>query len=119
MRGCLGSEESSMDRDSIEDLSPEEMLVMGSDNIHNDLNNLIISEEDEDPPKSLIVTNVDLTVFLDENVKSEFESRFLSFESNAAFYYIRTFRRVRVDFTSHLNAAAAKDHLDMGGHYWR
>jgi len=114
MRGGLGSEESSMDRDSLDDYSADEMLVMATDNIQNELDNLNIRDEDEDPPKSLIVTNVDLSVFVDDLAKSEFESKFLVFEANAAFYYIRTFRRVRIDFTNHLVASAAKNKLDMG-----
>merc|ERR1712096_385379 len=40
--------------------------------------------------------------------------RFLAFEANAAFYYIRTWGRVRIDFTNHLVASAAKNQLDMG-----
>jgi len=114
MRGGLGSEESSMDRDSMDDYSAEEMLVMTAENIQDEFDNLNIADDDEDPPKSLIVTNVDLAVFVDDLVKSEFQSRFLAFEAGAAFYYIRTFRRVRVDFSTHLAAAAAKSQLDMG-----
>jgi len=100
-----------MDRDSMEDYSAEEMLVMTAENIQDEFDNLNIADEDA---KSLIVTNVDLAVFVDDLVKSEFESRFLAFEPGAAFYYIRTFRRVRVDFTTHLAASAAKNQLDMG-----
>lgn len=104
-----------MDRDSMDDYSAEEMLVMTTtENIQHEFDNLNITDEDEDPPKSLIVTNVDLSVFVDDLVKSEFESRFLAFEAAAAFYYIRTFRRVRIDFTNHLVASAAKIQLDMG-----
>ena len=47
------------------------------------------SYDEEEPTKTLIVTNVDSGVFLDELTKSEFESEFLAFDKTAAFYYIR------------------------------
>ena len=112
MRGRFGStDQSSMDRDSFEDYSAEEMIVM-SDNIDN--LNIEGEREDEDEPcKSLIVTNVDSSVFVDEIAKADFESLFLAFDKSAAFYYIRTFRRVRIDFESPDTASLAKNHLDM------
>jgi len=115
--GGLGSEESSMDRDSFEDFSAEEMLVMNhgddGEDIPNQLDNLNINDEEEKPSKSLIVTNVDLSVFIDDLVKAEFESRFHVFDSDIAFYYIRTFRRVRIDFSNSLAATAARTSLDQ------
>ena len=115
MRGGLsGSEGSSMDRDSIDDYTAEEMLVLATDQI----DNLDIDQEVEvdctGEVKSLIVTNVDLTVFTDSLAKTEFESRFLAFEEEIIFYYIRTFRRVRVDFASRSAAFAAKTELEAG-----
>jgi len=105
-----------MDRDSLDDYTAEEMLVLDTQNIQDELDNLDISAEEEvncqQDPKSLIVTNVDLEVFMDSMAKSEFESQFLTYDSDIAFYYIRTFRRVRIDFTSHSAAAAAKSQLD-------
>lgn len=115
MRGKLGmpgSEGSSMDRDSLDDFSAEEMLVMTTDNLQ--LNEMQEEEDEEDPPpKSLIVTNVDLTVFVDEQVKLAFESKFRVFDQSVVFYYFRTFRRVRVDFMSHSNANLAKSKMDL------
>jgi len=110
MRGGFGSDQSSMDRDSFEEFSAEEMIVM-SDNIDN--LNIEEEREDEEPCKSLIVTNVDSSVFVDEMAKADFESLFLAFDKTAAFYYIRTFRRVRIDFEGPDTAASAKTHLDM------
>ena len=103
-----------MDRDSIDDYTAEEMLVLATDQI-DDLN--IDQEVEVDctgEVKSLIVTNVDLTVFTDSLAKTEFESRFLAFEEEIIFYYIRTFRRVRVDFASRSAAFAAKTELEAG-----
>jgi len=108
-----------MDRDSLDEFSAEEMLVVASDNIQHQLHNMALAEqqddevEEDEPPKSLVVTGVDITVFIDETAKAEFESKFQEFYGSAAFYYIRTFRRVRVDLASHLAAAAAKQRLDL------
>lgn len=112
MRGGLGSDQSSMDRDSFEDLSAEEMMVI-ADNIDN-LNLESEGEEavEEEPSKSLIVTNVDISVLNDDLAKTEFENLFLAFDKTAAFYYIRTFRRVRIDFSSPERATEAKQSLD-------
>jgi len=112
----MRSEESS--RDSMEDFTAEEMLVMnpghGMD-MQDQFNSLNISAEEAEEieqPRSLIATNVDLSVFLDDIIKSEFEANFLTFDPNIVFYYIRTFRRVRIDFSCHITAAAAKSSMD-------
>jgi len=110
--GTPGSEGSSMDRDSLDDFSAEEMLVMGTDNLQ--LDEMQEEEAEEDPPpKSLICTNVDLSVFVDEATKKSFEARFRLFDQSVVFYYFRTFRRVRVDFMSHSNATLAKTKMDL------
>jgi len=116
MRGKLGmpgSEGSSMDRDSLDDFSAEEMLVIATDNLQ--LDEMQEEEEDEGdpPPKSLIVTNVDLTVFEDNDTKVSFESKFRAYDQSVVFYYFRTIRRVRIDFLSHTNAMLAKSKLDL------
>ena len=113
MRGGFGSDQSSMDdRDSFEDYSAEEMIVL-ADNIDNLNLDQEEDNQDEEPSKSLIVTNVDTSVFVDDMVKDNFESLFLAFDKSAAFYYIRTFRRVRIDFLSTTEATGAKNHLDQ------
>jgi len=113
MRGRLGmpgSEGSSMDRDSLDDFSAEEMLVMATDNLQLD----DMQEEDEEElPKCLIATNIDLTVFTDEQTKKVFEAKFRIFDQSVCFYYFRTFRRVRIDYLSHSNAALAKAKLNL------
>ena len=86
MRGGLSSDQSSMERDSFDEISSEEMLVMAADNINIEEEN---SGEEEEPTKTLVVTNVDSEVFVDELIKSEFEAEFLAFDKTAAFYYIR------------------------------
>jgi len=109
MRGGFSSDQSSMERDSFDEISSEEILMV-SDNINIEDDN---SGEEEEPCKSLIVTNVNSEVFVDEMVKSEFEAEFLAFDKTAAFYYIRTFRRVRIDFSSTNQAASARRELDL------
>jgi len=103
MRGGLSSDQNSVERDSFDEMFSE-------DNIHIEEDN---SGEEEEPCKSLIVTNVCAGVFEDELVKSEFEAEFLAFDITAAFYYIRTFRRVRIDFSSTSQATSARSSLDM------
>jgi len=94
-----------MDRDSFE----EEMIIESIDNLNLESNDEIMEEE---PSKSLVVTNVDSTVFMDEGVKANFEAMFLVYDKTAAFYYIRTFRRVRIDFAGAEQATEAKQKLD-------
>jgi len=116
MRGGFGagSQSSSIDRDSLDEA--EEMLVLATDHIEDQLEQLDLAARQEaagcKDPKSLIVTNVDHSVFVDSLAKEDFESRFLAYEADIAFYYIRTFRRVRVDFSCHAVAAKAKAKLD-------
>ena len=80
MRGGLISDQDSMERDSFDE------MVMTAENINVEEDN---SGEEEEPCKSLIVTNVNSEVFEDDLVKSEFEEEFLAFDKTAAFYYIR------------------------------
>jgi len=119
-----------MDRDSLDDFTAEELLVLATEDIQGQLDNLDIADEEEEEggcsdTKSLIVTNVDLVVFTDALAKAEFESRFLVFDPDISFYYIRTFRRVRIDFSCRSLASAAKGSMDaavVGGNtihvYW-
>jgi len=119
-----------MDRDSLEDITAEELLVLATEDIQGQLVNLDIAGEEEDDAscsdtKSLIVTNVDLVVFTEPLAKAEFESRFSVFDPDIIFYYIRTFRRVRIDFSCRSLAATAKTSMDaavVGGNtvhvYW-
>jgi len=92
-----------MERDSFDE------IVMAAENIDIEDDN----SGEEEPCKSLIVTNVNSEVFVDDLVKSEFEEEFLAFDKTAAFYYIRTFRRVRIDFSSTSKAASARRSLDL------
>jgi len=108
---ALGSSEDS--RDSFDDISAEEMLVINPNVMEAQDHDMNGEEEGEaEGSNSLVVTNLDLEVFEDDLLKAEFESRFLAFDPDIAFYYIRTFRRVRLDFSCSDTAAAAKGALD-------
>jgi len=112
MRGGLGagSQSSSIDRDSLDSYEDMEEQL---DQLHINGTGTGPPPQSEPDPKSLIVTNVDQTVFVDSAAKEEFESRFLAYDADIAFYYIRTFRRVRLDFSCHAVAALAKAELDL------
>ena len=66
---------------------------------------------DEDLPTSVIVTNVDPRVFKSEELKAEIEGLFKKFGADTSFQYFRSFRRMRVNFTSPSAAAHARIQL--------
>jgi len=70
------------------------------------------ADQDEELPKSVVVTNVDLSVFDDPLTKTGFETLFREYDCGATFHYLRCIRRIRVDFESHLTASMAKQKLD-------
>jgi len=110
----------SMEQDSFDSFDDIEEMVMAANNLSLSPNgamseqrdSLNVSGEEDELPKSIIVTNVDLSVFDNLDVKSNFETMFREYEPNATFHYLRSFRRVRVDFEAHLAASSAKLSLD-------
>jgi hypothetical protein len=60
----------------------------------------------------LIVTNVDPNVFSDSLVKAKFESLFTVYDEKVLFRYLKSFRRVRLDFSSARQAEAARLNLN-------
>lgn len=66
-----------------------------------------------DLPTSLIITNVDVSVFADPEQKARFEEMFESIEPGASFGYFRSFRRARVTFESPDSAAQARIRCDQ------
>lgn len=67
---------------------------------------------DEDLPTSIIVTNVDPRVFkTDQELKTDIERLFKQFDKNATFQYFRSFKRMRVNYTSPSAAAQARIQL--------
>ncbi|KAG5331554.1 SRA protein, partial [Acromyrmex charruanus] len=66
---------------------------------------------DEDLPTSVIVTNVDPRVFKDDDLKSSIEHLFKQFGEDTTFQYFRSFRRMRVNYSSPSAAANARIQL--------
>lgn len=66
---------------------------------------------DEDLPMAVIVTNVDPRVFKSDELKADFEKIFRQFGEVATFQYFKSFRRIRVTFTSPSSAAHARIEL--------
>lgn len=60
----------------------------------------------------LIVTNVDPNIFRDPLVKAKFESLFRVFDEHVLFRYLKSFRRVRLDFTDSRAADSARRDLN-------
>ncbi|XP_069357778.1 protein sarah [Maniola hyperantus] len=78
-----------------------------------ELNNL------DDLPKSVIVTNIHSDVFGDEKLKKELEDLFRTFSDNITFQWLRSFRRLRVNYHSPLAAANARVQLHQYHFYNR
>ncbi|XP_014216164.1 protein sarah [Copidosoma floridanum] len=66
---------------------------------------------DEDLPTSVIVTNVDPRVFKSDDLKEDIEKLFNQFGQDATFQYFRSFRRMRVNYSSPSAAAQARIQL--------
>lgn len=60
----------------------------------------------------LIVTNVDPNVFKDNLMQEKFESLFRAIDNHVTFRYLKSFRRVRLDFTSSIGAEEARLNLN-------
>ena len=60
---------------------------------------------------TLIVTKLDPTVFSEKLMQSKFESLFLAYDEQVTFRYLKSFRRVRLDFTSPRRAELARINL--------
>lgn len=67
--------------------------------------------EFDDLPKSVIVTNIHSDVFADEKLKKELEDIFRTFSDNVTFQWLRSFKRIRVNYDSPLAAASARVQL--------
>ncbi|GBP42313.1 Protein sarah [Eumeta japonica] len=95
-------------------INPED----GMPNIHPNIVNLDQESDAQDEvndfddlPKSVIVTNIPSNVFTDEKLKKELEDLFKMFSENATFQWLRSFKRLRVNYDSPLAAANARIQL--------
>ncbi|KAJ8882666.1 hypothetical protein PR048_014478 [Dryococelus australis] len=66
---------------------------------------------DEDLPTSLIVTNLDSSVFKDEEKKKNIQLLFGQFGEPSSIQFFRSFRRMRVNYQCPAAAAKARIHL--------
>ncbi|BET01018.1 Calcipressin [Nesidiocoris tenuis] len=66
---------------------------------------------DEDLPTSLIVTNLDSVLFKSDELKKQVELLFGQFGEPVSFQYFRSFRRMRVNYSSPSAAAKARIQL--------
>lgn len=90
----------------------------GMPNVHPNIANLEHESETQeevndldDLPKSVIVTNIHSEVFADEKLKSEMEDLFRIFSEKTTFQWLRSFKRLRVNYDSPLAAANARIQL--------
>lgn len=58
----------------------------------------------DDLPTSIIVTNIHSEVFVDEELKAEMESLFREFSKDVTFHWLKSFRRLRVNYTDAVSA---------------
>ncbi|VVD00487.1 protein sarah [Leptidea sinapis] len=65
----------------------------------------------DDLPKSVIVTNIHSEVFSDEKLKKKLEDIFRTFSDNVVFQWLKSFKRLRVNYDSPLDAANARVQL--------
>lgn len=69
-------------------------------------NNSDVNPDDsfDDLPMSLIVTNIHSTVFVDEDLKAEMEALFRQFSEDVTFQWLKSFRRLRVNYIDAISA---------------
>jgi len=65
-------------------------------------------EDTSDLSTSLIATNLDLRIFSDEALKTEFERVFKDIDIDCTFQYFKSFKRARINFSSQSTAAQAR-----------
>ena len=72
------------------------------------------TEEDAEQnlSKNLIVTNVPIEVFLDFNLRDQFEKLFADLDHKCKFYYFKSFKRCRIECDDFISALLVKIELD-------
>lgn len=82
---------------------------------HNDEPNNSEGNNDsfDDLPTSLIVTNIHSQVFVNDDLKAEMEGLFRQFSEDVSFQWLKSFRRLRVNYVVAVDAGkAVKDLLE-------
>ena len=107
-------------QDELDCARDENIFINEADGLTNDHPSLPEYELDEnaldndsfdDLPTSIIVTNIHSEVFVDEDLKQEMEDLFRQFSEKVTFQWLKSFRRVRVNFTDPISAANARIQL--------
>lgn len=62
----------------------------------------------DDLPTSIIVTNIHSEVFTNEELKADMENLFRTFSESVTFHWLKSFKRLRVNFDSAIAAASAR-----------
>jgi hypothetical protein len=65
----------------------------------------------DDLPTSIIVTNIHSEVFQSDEMKAEMEALFREFSDDVTFHWLKSFRRLRVNYTNAISAANARIQL--------
>ncbi|XP_066245636.1 protein sarah [Euwallacea similis] len=106
-----------------EEINDEDIIINAQDGLPNVHPNLLPeqdidesqfnSEDDEldGLPSSLIVTNIHDSVFSSSEKKRDFEDLFKLYDPEVTFQWLKSFRRLRVNFTTPLAAATARIQL--------
>lgn len=101
-------------------LQDEEVFINEADglpNVHPNLTQLDYDNDDpsadplDDLPKSIIVTNIQSEIFNDEQLKTDMENLFRAFSDEVTFQWLRSFRRLRVNYERPAAAAQARIQL--------
>ncbi|KAF5279930.1 hypothetical protein FQA39_LY18194 [Lamprigera yunnana] len=101
------------------ELNREDIIINDQDGLPNVHPNLLAEatvdspdhctdDEFEDLHTSLIVTNIHDNVFLSPEKKAELEDLFRIYDANVTFQWLRSFKRLRVNFQTSLAAASAR-----------
>ncbi|XP_030754026.1 protein sarah [Sitophilus oryzae] len=106
-----------------DDINDEDIIINAQDGLPNVHPNLLPeqeidtsdqnSEDDEYEglPSSLIVTNIHDSVFNSEDKKRDLENLFKWYDPDVTFQWLKSFRRLRVNFLTPLAAATARVEL--------
>jgi len=96
---------------AVDGLPNEHPALPSSYNSDEPENAEINSDSFDDLPKSIIVTNIHSEIFVNEDLKAELEGLFRQFSADVTFQWLKSFRRVRVNYTDAISAANARIQL--------
>lgn len=117
----VNSAQNSSSSDSVDKVSPDQDIYINpADGLPSQHPTLADGESDnnaepeidpdsfDDLPTSIIVTNIHSEVFTNPQLKQEMEDLFRMFSDKATFQWLRSFRRLRVNYDNAIAAANAR-----------